>query len=65
MAFFPRRLRARLHDPRRGATDDDPDARPAASQKMQTPLAADLAAHDNRVVTFDFLGHGASDRPLG
>jgi pimeloyl-ACP methyl ester carboxylesterase len=33
------------------------------SQKMQTPLAADLAGHGNRVVTFDFLGHGASDRP--
>jgi pimeloyl-ACP methyl ester carboxylesterase len=33
------------------------------SQKMQTPLARDLAAHGNRVVTFDFLGHGDSDRP--
>jgi pimeloyl-ACP methyl ester carboxylesterase len=33
------------------------------SQKMQTPLARDLASHGNRVVTFDFLGHGASDRP--
>jgi pimeloyl-ACP methyl ester carboxylesterase len=33
------------------------------SQKMQTPLAKDLAGHGNRVVTFDFLGHGASDRP--
>jgi pimeloyl-ACP methyl ester carboxylesterase len=33
------------------------------SQKMQTPLAQDLAAHGNRVVTLDFLGHGASDRP--
>jgi pimeloyl-ACP methyl ester carboxylesterase len=33
------------------------------SQKMQTPLAGDLASHGNRVVTFDFLGHGASDRP--
>lgn len=33
------------------------------SQKMQTPLASDLAAHGNRVVTLDFLGHGASDRP--
>jgi pimeloyl-ACP methyl ester carboxylesterase len=33
------------------------------SQKMQTPLAADLASEGNRVVTFDFLGHGASDRP--
>ena len=35
------------------------------SQKMQTPLATDLAAHGNRVVTLDFLGHGASDRPAG
>jgi pimeloyl-ACP methyl ester carboxylesterase len=33
------------------------------SQKMQTPLASDLAGHGNRVVTFDFLGHGKSDRP--
>lgn len=33
------------------------------SQKMQVPLAGDLAAHGNRVVTFDPLGHGASDRP--
>ncbi len=33
------------------------------SQKMQTPIAADLASHDHRVVTLDFLGHGASDRP--
>jgi len=33
------------------------------SQKMQTPLAGDLATHGNRVVTLDFLGHGASDRP--
>lgn len=33
------------------------------SQKMQTPLAGDLAKHGNRVVTLDFLGHGASDRP--
>jgi pimeloyl-ACP methyl ester carboxylesterase len=33
------------------------------SQKMQTPLATDLAGHGNRVVTLDFLGHGDSDRP--
>ena len=33
------------------------------SQKMQTPLAKELAARGNRVVTFDPLGHGASDRP--
>jgi pimeloyl-ACP methyl ester carboxylesterase len=33
------------------------------SQKMQAPLAGDLAAHGHRVVTLDFLGHGASDRP--
>jgi len=33
------------------------------SQKMQAPLAGDLAGHGNRVVTLDFLGHGASDRP--
>jgi pimeloyl-ACP methyl ester carboxylesterase len=34
------------------------------SQKMQTPLARDLARHGNRVITFDPLGHGESDRPL-
>jgi pimeloyl-ACP methyl ester carboxylesterase len=33
------------------------------SQKMQTPLASHLASHGNRVITFDFLGHGSSDRP--
>jgi pimeloyl-ACP methyl ester carboxylesterase len=33
------------------------------SQKMQAPLAAELAARGNRVVTFDPLGHGESDRP--
>ncbi len=33
------------------------------SQKMQTPLATDLASRGNRVVTLDFLGHGESDRP--
>ncbi|HUO74817.1 MAG TPA: alpha/beta fold hydrolase [Solirubrobacteraceae bacterium] len=33
------------------------------SQKMQAPLARELAARGNRVVTFDLLGHGASDRP--
>src|SRR5438552_3832336 len=35
------------------------------SQKMQVPLARELAARGNRVVTFDPLGHGASDRPRG
>jgi len=33
------------------------------SQKMQIPLARALAGHGNRVITFDPLGHGASDRP--
>jgi pimeloyl-ACP methyl ester carboxylesterase len=33
------------------------------SQKMQIPLARRLARAGNRVVTFDPLGHGASDRP--
>jgi pimeloyl-ACP methyl ester carboxylesterase len=33
------------------------------SQKMQTPLARTLARQGNRVITFDPLGHGASDRP--
>jgi pimeloyl-ACP methyl ester carboxylesterase len=33
------------------------------SQKMQMRLAKDLAGYGNRVVTFDPLGHGASDRP--
>jgi pimeloyl-ACP methyl ester carboxylesterase len=30
---------------------------------MQTPLARTLARRGNRVITFDPLGHGASDRP--
>jgi pimeloyl-ACP methyl ester carboxylesterase len=33
------------------------------SQKMQIPLARQLAKRGNRVVTLDPLGHGASDRP--
>jgi len=33
------------------------------SQKMQAPLARSLARRGNRVITFDPLGHGASDRP--
>ncbi len=33
------------------------------SQKMQVPLARALASHGHRVVTFDPLGHGESDRP--
>jgi pimeloyl-ACP methyl ester carboxylesterase len=33
------------------------------SQKMQRRLARDLAKRGNRVVTFDPLGHGESDRP--
>jgi pimeloyl-ACP methyl ester carboxylesterase len=33
------------------------------SQKMHKPLAKDLAARGNRVVTLDLLGHGRSDRP--
>jgi pimeloyl-ACP methyl ester carboxylesterase len=30
---------------------------------MHRPLAEDLAARGNRVITIDLLGHGASDRP--
>ncbi len=33
------------------------------SQKMQTPLAWQLARRGNRVITFDPLGHGESARP--
>jgi pimeloyl-ACP methyl ester carboxylesterase len=33
------------------------------SQRMQEPLAQELAARGNRVVLMDPLGHGASDRP--
>jgi pimeloyl-ACP methyl ester carboxylesterase len=33
------------------------------SQAMDRPLARDLAALGNRVVTVDLLGHGESDRP--
>jgi pimeloyl-ACP methyl ester carboxylesterase len=34
------------------------------SQKMQAPLARQLARRGNRVITLDPLGHGDSDRPL-
>src|ERR1700757_1253399 len=33
------------------------------SQQMHEPLAEDLAARGNRVITIDLLGHGQSDRP--
>jgi pimeloyl-ACP methyl ester carboxylesterase len=33
------------------------------SQEMHRPLAEDLAARGNRVITLDLLGHGSSDRP--
>jgi pimeloyl-ACP methyl ester carboxylesterase len=33
------------------------------SQLMHKPLAEDLAARGNRVITIDLLGHGESDRP--
>lgn len=33
------------------------------SQKMQAPLARQLARRGNRVITLDLLGHGVSDRP--
>src|SRR6267154_4934990 len=33
------------------------------SQEMHRPLAEDLAAQGNRVITLDLLGHGHSDRP--
>src|SRR5689334_19573955 len=33
------------------------------SQEMHRPLAEDLAARGNRVITMDLLGHGRSDRP--
>src|SRR5437868_15257878 len=33
------------------------------SQRMHQPLAKDLAARGNHVITIDLLGHGASDRP--
>jgi pimeloyl-ACP methyl ester carboxylesterase len=33
------------------------------SQSMHRPLARNLAARGNRVVTLDLLGHGRSDRP--
>ncbi len=31
--------------------------------RMHDPLARDLAHRGNRVITFDFLGHGESDKP--
>src|ERR1039458_8292041 len=33
------------------------------SQEMNRPLAKELAASGNRVITVDLLGHGQSDRP--
>jgi pimeloyl-ACP methyl ester carboxylesterase len=33
------------------------------SQRMHWPLAEDLAARGNRVITIDLLGHGDSERP--
>src|SRR5271170_6195625 len=33
------------------------------SQEMHRPLAEDLAARGNRVITMDLLGHGRSERP--
>jgi pimeloyl-ACP methyl ester carboxylesterase len=33
------------------------------SQAMHRPLAEELAARGNRVITMDLLGHGASERP--
>jgi pimeloyl-ACP methyl ester carboxylesterase len=33
------------------------------SQEMHRPLARELAARGNRVITVDLLGHGESDRP--
>jgi pimeloyl-ACP methyl ester carboxylesterase len=33
------------------------------NQEMHRPLAEELAARGNRVITLDLLGHGASDRP--
>ena len=33
------------------------------SRKMQDPLSRALAAHGHRVISFDPLGHGESDRP--
>jgi pimeloyl-ACP methyl ester carboxylesterase len=33
------------------------------SQRMHWPLAEDLAAYGNRVITVDLLGHGDSERP--
>ncbi len=33
------------------------------SQEMHRPLAEDLAARGNRVITLDLLGHGQSERP--
>ena len=33
------------------------------SQTMHEPLARELAARGNRVITIDLLGHGRSDRP--
>jgi pimeloyl-ACP methyl ester carboxylesterase len=56
--------------PRRGRTARSAAERPLIlihglllSQEMHRPLARDLAALGNRVITVDLLGHGESDRP--
>ncbi len=57
--------------PRRGRTARSaPAERPLIlihglllSQEMHRPLARDLAARGNRVITVDLLGHGESERP--
>jgi pimeloyl-ACP methyl ester carboxylesterase len=54
----------------RARTAPPPAARPLIlvhgllrAQTMHVPLAKDLAARGNRVITIDLLGHGESDRP--
>ena len=54
----------------RTAKSAPPDGRPVIlvhglllSQEMNRPLAKNLAARGNRVITVDLLGHGQSDRP--
>jgi pimeloyl-ACP methyl ester carboxylesterase len=59
MAYFRfdgRRLAYTVHG--RGPRTTVPLPALLLSQKMQAPLAGDLAAHGNRVITLDFLGHG-------
>jgi pimeloyl-ACP methyl ester carboxylesterase len=70
MAIQPRRGSFRKAGRRLGYTDYDGGGSPLVlmpglllSREMHHPLATALAERGHRVITFDPLGHGSSDRP--